>query len=100
MKNDIDDEDTIGKEGDAKHASVEVDGALRELSFHYTCQLTALYGLQQANDEKTYNMETIVIHVVGARQAEIIDVTRWELLLLELPHLKCLTVVFVGPELK
>ena len=99
MKNDIDDEDTIGKEGDAKHGG-DADGALRELSFHYTCQLTALYGLQQANDEKTYNMETIVIHVVGARQAEIIDVTRWELLLLELPHLKCLTVVFVGPELK
>ena len=96
MKNDIGEEEI----GDAaKHPSDDI-GALRELSFHYTCQLTSLYGLQQAYNEKTYNMERIVIHVVGARQAEIIDVTRWELLLHELPHLKCLTVVFVGPELK
>ena len=72
---------------------------LRTLTFEYTCQLTALYGAQKA-DPKIFEKENFVIHVVGARQAEIIDITRWELFMLELPNLKTLTVVFIGPELK
>ena len=72
---------------------------LRTLTYDYTCQLTALYGAQKA-DPNIFDKENFVIHVVGARQAEIIDVTRWELFLLELPKLKTLTVVFIGPELK
>ena len=69
------------------------------MTFHYTCQLTALYGAQQ-NSDSIYDAENFVIHVVGARQAELIDLTRWELFLLELPKLKALTVVFIGPELR
>ena len=72
---------------------------LRTLTYDYTCQLTALYGAQKA-DPNIFDKENFVIHVVGARQAEIIDVTRWELFMLELPKLKTLTVVFIGPELK
>ena len=42
----------------------------------------------------------LTIHVVGARSAEVKDVTIWEILPLRLPKLKNLTVVFIGPELK
>ena len=42
----------------------------------------------------------LTIHIVGARSAEVKDVTIWEILPLHLPNLKNLTVVFIGPELK
>ena len=42
----------------------------------------------------------LTIHVVGARSAEVRDVTIWEILALRLPNLINLTVVFIGPELK
>ena len=42
----------------------------------------------------------LTIHLVGARSAEVRDVTIWEILPLRLPNLINLTVVFIGPELK
>ena len=42
----------------------------------------------------------LTIHVVGARSAEVRDVTMWEIFPLRLPNLINLTVVFIGPELK
>ena len=42
----------------------------------------------------------LTIHVVGARSAEVRDVTIWEIFPLRLPNLINLTVVFIGPELK
>ena len=44
--------------------------------------------------------EHLTIHVVGARTAEVQDVTIWEILPLRLPNLRYLTIVFIGPELK
>ena len=44
--------------------------------------------------------KNLTIHVVGARSAEVRDVTIWEILPLRLPNLINLTVVFIGPELK
>ena len=42
---------------------------------------------------------SLVIHVVGARQAETLDLTRWEIFCYQLPKLLNLIVVFIGPEL-
>ena len=50
--------------------------------------------------EDVTSREHLTIHVVGARTAEVNDVTIWEILPLRLPNLKYLTVVFIGPELK
>ena len=55
---------------------------------------------QNKRIEEVSSREDLTIHVVGARAAEIQDVTIWEILPLRLPNLKHLTVVFVGPELR
>ena len=57
-------------------------------------------GASSQKIEKLGSRETLVVHVVGARAAEIKDVTIWEILPLRLPKLKYLTVVFIGPELR
>ena len=73
---------------------------MRQLTFEYTCQLTALYGAQKAYGNSILSqMNSLVIHVVGARQAETLDLTRWEIFFHQLPNLHSLTVVFIGPEL-
>lgn len=74
------------------------DSEVRQLSFDYTCQLTALYGASKAMT--LYQREKLVIHVVGARLAETLDLTRWEIFFHRLCKLRHLTVVFVGPELQ
>ena len=43
---------------------------------------------------------SLVVHVVGARSAESRHVWRWGVLARGLPHLRRLSVVFVGPELR
>ena len=54
----------------------------------------------QGKIENVSSREYLTIHVVGARMAEIQDVTIWEIIPLMLPNLKHLTVVFIGPELQ
>ena len=77
---------------------------MSQLSFEYTCQLTALFGAEKAgtlaNKRSIHETDNLVIHVVGAREAETKDVTRWEIFHSHLPNLKALTVVFIGPELR
>ena len=77
---------------------------MRQLSFEYTCQLTALFGAEKAgtlaNKRSIHETDNLVIHVVGAREAETKDVTRWDIFHSHLPNLKALTVVFIGPELR
>lgn len=77
---------------------------MRQLSFEYTCQLTALFGAEKAgtlaNKRTLHETDNLVIHVVGAREAETKDVTRWEIFHSHLPNLQALTVVFIGPELR
>ena len=52
------------------------------------------------NIDNVSSREYLTIHVVGARMAEVQDVTIWEIIPLMLPNLKHLTVVFIGPELQ
>ena len=52
------------------------------------------------NIDNVSSREYLTIHVVGARTAEVEDVTIWEIIPLMLPNLKHLTVVFIGPELQ
>jgi len=74
--------------------------AVRQLTFEYTCQLTAFYGAQRAyGTARLSKTNSLVIHVVGARQAETLDLTRWEIFCYQLPKLLNLIVVFIGPEL-
>ena len=54
----------------------------------------------QGKIENVSSRESLTIHVVGARMAEIKDVTIWEIIPLMLPNLLHLTVVFIGPELQ
>ena len=54
----------------------------------------------QRNIENVSSREYLTIHVVGARMAEVQDVTIWEIIPLMLPNLQHLTVVFIGPELQ
>ena len=73
---------------------------MRQLTFEYTCQLTAFYGAQRAyGTARLSKTNSLVIHVVGARQAETLDLTRWEIFCYQLPKLLNLIVVFIGPEL-
>ena len=52
------------------------------------------------NIDNVSSREYLTIHVVGARMAEVHDVTIWEIIPLMLPKLQHLTVVFIGPELQ
>jgi hypothetical protein len=88
-----------------KEIDQSITNEVRQLTFEYSCQLTALYGAERAgrlarNKGTIYDTDSLVIHVVGARMAEIGDLTRWEIFYHRLPKLKFLTVVFIGPELK
>ena len=77
-----------------------ISSEVRQLSFEYTCQLTAFYGALKCDVGGLFGADKLVIHVVGARQAETLDLTRWELFHHQLPKLRNLIVVFVGPELR
>ena len=77
---------------------------VRQLTFEHTCQLTALFGAEKAYSKWERGQalslkSSLVIHVVGARQAETLDLTRWEIFFHLLSKLQNLTVVFIGPEL-
>lgn len=54
----------------------------------------------QGKIENVSSREYLTIHLVGARMAEVQDVTIWEIIPLMLPNLQHLTVVFIGPELQ
>lgn len=43
--------------------------------------------------------ESLVIHVVGARTAEVDDAPAWSLIPAHMPNIQTLTLVMVGPEL-
>ena len=85
-------------------STIQLPSEMRQLSFEYTCQLTALFGAEKAktlaNKRSIHSTDNLVIHVVGAREAETKDVTKWEIFHAHLPNLKSLTVVFIGPELR
>ena len=90
-----------------KYELDHIESEVRQLTFEHTCQLTALYACQIAYNKDLQSLKSsplnvkssLVIHVVGARQAETLDLTRWEIFFHCLPRLKNLCVVFVGPEL-
>ena len=73
---------------------------LRRLTFHYTCPATVLYAASVTGTRTGSLAEatSLVIHLVGARQAEIEQAPAWTLLPARLPKLKSLTLVLVGPE--
>ena len=50
--------------------------------------------------EHISSRQDLTIHVVGAKAAEMQDVTIWEILPLLLPNLKYMTVIFIGPQLR
>ena len=54
----------------------------------------------QGKIENVRSREYLTIHVVGARMAEVQDVTIWEIIPLMLPNIQHMTVVFIGPELQ
>ena len=62
--------------------------------------MKSTHRVGQDKIEKVSSREHLTIHVVGARMAEVQDVTIWEIIPLMLPNLQHLTVVFIGPELR
>ena len=52
-----------------------------------------------SRNRKVEDCESLILHIVGAREAEVKDVTFWEVWGFRLPKLMELNVVFIGPEL-
>ena len=69
---------------------------MRQLTYAYTCPATVLHACHVS---KIANKENLVIHIVGARTAEVEDAPAWSLITAYLPTVKSLTLVMVGPEL-
>lgn len=77
------------------------DSELRYLTFLYTCPLTVLYGVEQAGlagGVSVEEAESLTIHLVGARTAELRHLVGWEIIALRLTKLKKLHIVFIGDE--
>jgi len=77
------------------------ESELRYLTFLYTCPLTILYAAEQAGlagGQRVEEAETLSIHLVGARIAEVRHLVGWEIIALRLPKLKELELIFVGDE--
>ena len=90
----------LKKSGLIQPAEKFIETQVRQLTYDYTCQFTALYGAQKAYGSLLDGKSSLVIHVVGARMAETLDLTRWEIFFHWLPDLQSLTTVFIGPELR
>jgi len=76
------------------------ESELRYLTFLYTCPLSVLYGVEQAglSSGPVEEAESLTIHLVGARLAEMRHLVGWEIIALRLPKLKSLHIVFIGDE--
>jgi hypothetical protein len=73
------------------------DSELRYLTFLYSCPLTVLYGMEMT-DPALATRETLVVHLVGVRRAEVRHLIGWEIIACRLPQLKSLHLFFVGDE--
>ena len=82
-------------------ASREVsESELRRLSLTYTCPTTVLWGAQVAGLSLA-TMTSLVVHVVGARRAEVEQAGAWAgLLAARMPKLRAAVLVLVGPEVE
>ena len=60
------------------------DSELRYLTFLYTCPLTVLWGAEQAGlaNGPIQEATSLIIHLVGARTAEIRHLVGWEIIAL------------------
>jgi len=77
------------------------ESELRYLTFLYTCPLTVLYAAEQAGlsgGRPVDAADSLTIHLVGARVAEIRHLVGWEMIALRLPRLQQLHIVFIGDE--
>ncbi len=74
------------------------DSELRYLTFLYACPLTVLFGAERAGEEWIGSRESLTVHLVGARRAELRHLQGWEMVACRLPKLKRLKLVFVGDE--
>jgi len=76
------------------------ESELRYLTFLYSCPLTVLYGVEQSGlaSGPVHEAESLTIHLVGARTAEMRHLVGWEIIATRLPNLKKLHVVFIGDE--
>jgi len=76
------------------------ESELRYLTFLYTCPLSVLYGVEQAglSSGPVEEVESLTIHLVGARLAEMRHLVGWEIIALRLPKLKSLHIIFIGDE--
>ena len=76
------------------------ESELRYLTFLYTCPLSVLYGVEQAGlaSGPVEEAESLTIHLVGARLAEMRHLVGWEIIALRLTQLKNLHIVFIGDE--
>jgi len=76
------------------------ESELRYLTFLYTCPLSVLYGIEQAglSSGPVQEAESLTIHLVGARLAEMRHLVGWEIIALRLPNLKNLHIIFIGDE--
>merc|ERR1712088_1095653 len=65
-----------------------VSSKLRYLTFLYTCPLSVLYGIEQAglSSGPVQEAESLTIHLVGARLAEMRHLVGWEIIALRLPN--------------
>ncbi|XP_049773803.1 uncharacterized protein LOC126161776 [Schistocerca cancellata] len=60
----------------------------------FSCPLTLLYALERERIMRA----SLIVHVVGASYLECSSFFSWESVLHWLPHLKYLSVVFIGPD--
>jgi len=72
---------------------------VRQLTYTYTCPATVLHALHVSGLAQCTGKTSLVIHVVGARTAEVEQAACWSLLPARLPHLTRVTLVMVGPEI-
>lgn len=71
------------------------ESQIRQLTYTYTCQATVLFACQVARVKGP----NLVIHIVGARDAEIDQAGAWTLIPAYLKSVKNVTFVMVGPEI-
>ncbi len=68
------------------------------MTFLYACPLSVLFGAQHSPSLALATRQSLTVHLVGARRAELRHLAGWEMLACRLPSLKRLKLVFVGDE--
>ncbi|XP_023323946.1 putative protein MSS51 homolog, mitochondrial [Eurytemora carolleeae] len=79
-----------------------ISSQARKLSWELTCPATVLYSAERAGLScgPVQDQEELIIHLVGARKAEVEMAKSWLLLPARLPNLRRLKLVLIGPELE